>query len=175
MKEGNLHFPLGLIPYQTCFSVLISFSSSPNFPSPGDLAPKKFLELKRGCIFFFGPVVCSQSLTGGDGPKDGSGTAAGGQSIPYLPAWSGCFSCKCLVWHEGMHKALLKVRSHQSFWLLVINDQEETSWGFLALFPPSVPGNSVSGTLEGMGHSFVGCITWERSKNRAEMQNLGVP
>lgn len=58
---------------------------------------------------------------------------------------------------------------------MVINGQEENSWGFLALFPPSVPGNSVSAALEGMGHSFVGCITWERSKNRAEMQNLEVP
>lgn len=66
-KGGNLCFPLCLILHQTWFSVLISFFSSPNFPSPGDLAPRKFLKLKKGCIFFFGSVLSSQSLTGGDG------------------------------------------------------------------------------------------------------------
>lgn len=67
VKGGDLCFPLCLILYQIFFSVLISFFSSPNLPSPGELAPRKFLELKRGCIFFFRSVVSSQSLTGGDG------------------------------------------------------------------------------------------------------------
>lgn len=109
VEGGSLHFPLCLILYQTWFSVLISSFSSPNLPSHGDLALREFLELKRGCIFFFGSVVSFQFLTGEDGPKDSSGTGTGGQSIPSLPACSGCFSCKCLVWHEGVHKALLKV------------------------------------------------------------------
>lgn len=67
VERGNLRLSPCLIRHQTCFSALISFFSSPNFPSPGDLALGKFLELKRGCIYFSGSVVSSQPLTGGDG------------------------------------------------------------------------------------------------------------